>query len=337
MLAPIGDKTVVANSTLQVDITATDADDNPLTFSLAPGDHDWAALVDHGDGSATLTLSPGTSDVGLRDLTITVSDGIHQDAETISVDVITGIALRGSAAAANTGGSEPGPGQADGHGERRRAAGGDHRPRHPDRHPADRLRDPGPGRHARRQPAAGGVRARGLRRPGQLHLAPLRCPRTRSAPSTPATAASTPPTRSWTTTARPARPPSPRRPLGDHHQRQYPACRLFGITGKTGLTPPATMTEQREIAIQKEPEKLTAALADEAAPADRPHRQPRGHRRRQRRQHRPAGGPAPVHWSSAERRADRFAGTAATDQDASVGITLTGHDSESCQLTFSIA
>ena len=51
VLAPIGDKTVVANSTLQVDITATDADDNPLTFSLAPGDHDWAALVDHGDGT----------------------------------------------------------------------------------------------------------------------------------------------------------------------------------------------------------------------------------------------------------------------------------------------
>ena len=56
VLAPIGDKTLVANSTLQVDITASDADDNPLTFSLAPGDHDWAALSDHGDGTATLTL-----------------------------------------------------------------------------------------------------------------------------------------------------------------------------------------------------------------------------------------------------------------------------------------
>ena len=40
-----------------------------------------------------------------HDLTVTVSDGIHQDAETISVEVITGIALRGCAAAANTGGS----------------------------------------------------------------------------------------------------------------------------------------------------------------------------------------------------------------------------------------
>ena len=90
------------NSTLQVDITANDADDNLLTFSLAPGDHDWATLSDHGDGTATLTLSPGTTDIGVHDLTVTVSDGIHEDAETFSVDVITGIALRGSAAAATT-------------------------------------------------------------------------------------------------------------------------------------------------------------------------------------------------------------------------------------------
>ena len=41
---------------------------------------------------------------------------------------------------------------------------------------------------------------------------------------------------------------------------------FFGITGKTSLTPPATMTEQREITVPKGPEKITAALTDELRP-----------------------------------------------------------------------
>ena len=103
MLAPVGNQTVTAGSTKVLQLSSTDQDNNARTFSLDAAAPAWADLVDHGDGTATLSLSPATADIGTHGLTVTVSDGDLQDAETISVQVIQGIALRASAAGTNTG------------------------------------------------------------------------------------------------------------------------------------------------------------------------------------------------------------------------------------------
>ena len=334
VLASIGDKTLVANSTLQVDITATDADDNPLTFSLAPGDHDWAALVDHGDGSATLTLSPGSSDVGLRDLTVSVSDGIHQDAETFSVEVITGIALRGSAAAANTGTSSLVLARPTG------TVNGDVLLAAITVRGTPTITPPTGWTQVRVD-----TRASAMRQALFVHVAAGDPVSYTWLFSLSTNAVGTIASYSGVDTAN---------PILDHNGQTSAAAftitapqvtttsanaqlvAFFGITGKTSLTPPGTMTEQREITIQKGPEKLTAALADELRPATGP----TGSRVATA-----ADSSANIGQLVALRRSTGAPPntaptaspvTAATDQDASVVVTLNGHDSQSCQLTFSI-
>ena len=45
------------------------------------------SLTDAGDGTASLSLSPGYDDAGMHSLTVTVSDGSASDSETISISV----------------------------------------------------------------------------------------------------------------------------------------------------------------------------------------------------------------------------------------------------------
>jgi hypothetical protein len=44
-----------------VEITASDTDGDPLTFTLS-GEPDLAVLVDHGDDTVTMNLTPGFDD-----------------------------------------------------------------------------------------------------------------------------------------------------------------------------------------------------------------------------------------------------------------------------------
>jgi hypothetical protein len=87
-LGPIGDQSLAEGGTLPVLITATDADSDPLTFTIS-GAPAFASLVDHGNGTATLSLSPGYDDAGVyHGVTITVSDGIDWDSETFTIIVV---------------------------------------------------------------------------------------------------------------------------------------------------------------------------------------------------------------------------------------------------------
>ncbi|RMF59684.1 MAG: T9SS C-terminal target domain-containing protein [Bacteroidetes bacterium] len=69
-----------------------DAEADPLTITAAglPG---WLTLTDHGDGSATLSGTPGLSDIGHYPITLRVSDGLLEVAQTFTlvVDRATGI------------------------------------------------------------------------------------------------------------------------------------------------------------------------------------------------------------------------------------------------------
>jgi hypothetical protein len=87
VLDSIGDQSLVEAGTLHVGITASDTNGDPLSFWLF-GEPDFAVLTDHGDGSATLSLTPGFDDAGVYPgVIVTVFDGFatHSKAFTITV------------------------------------------------------------------------------------------------------------------------------------------------------------------------------------------------------------------------------------------------------------
>ena len=88
-LDPIGNRSLAEGEVLVIDITASDNEGDILSFS-ASGLPSYASLVDHGDGTATLTLSPTLGDGGLASVTITVSDDgvpVFSDEESFDIDV----------------------------------------------------------------------------------------------------------------------------------------------------------------------------------------------------------------------------------------------------------
>ena len=87
ILAPIGDQTVAENGILTVPLTATDPDNDPVTFS-ASGLPSFATLTDDGDGSGALDLAPLTGDNGTYSATVSTSDGLLADSETFTIEVI---------------------------------------------------------------------------------------------------------------------------------------------------------------------------------------------------------------------------------------------------------
>ena len=75
MSTAIGDQTVAEGSALTpVTVTATDPDGTfpALAASGLPG---WASLVDNGDGTGTITGTPGYTDAGVSTVTIYAEDG----------------------------------------------------------------------------------------------------------------------------------------------------------------------------------------------------------------------------------------------------------------------
>lgn len=72
-----------AGQVISFDVSATDADADPLTFSAAN-----ATVVDHGDGTATVTYQAPNTASDVQDVvTVTVSDGRKQVAKDIVVNV----------------------------------------------------------------------------------------------------------------------------------------------------------------------------------------------------------------------------------------------------------
>ena len=84
VLAPIGNRTIGLGDTLVLQLTATDPDRDPLTFSVDPLPAN--ASLDATTGRFTFT--PGANQVGTLVLTFKVSDGKLTDEKPITVTVV---------------------------------------------------------------------------------------------------------------------------------------------------------------------------------------------------------------------------------------------------------
>ncbi|MEE9350836.1 MAG: DUF1566 domain-containing protein [Thiotrichaceae bacterium] len=87
VLNSIGNQTIQEGVTQVITISATDPDGDALNFS-SPALPNFASLVDNGNGTATLTLTPQIGDAGSSNITITVTDPTNTPvSETFSVDI----------------------------------------------------------------------------------------------------------------------------------------------------------------------------------------------------------------------------------------------------------
>lgn len=89
VLSAIGDQTVAEGATSNVNISATDADQDPMTWSISlPGFATFAPVTSTaGSASGTMTLAPGYCASGTYSATIGVSDGSMSDNETFTITV----------------------------------------------------------------------------------------------------------------------------------------------------------------------------------------------------------------------------------------------------------
>ncbi len=72
-VAPIANKSVDRGQTLTVNVSANDADGDPIVLSASGLPH-FASLVDHGDGTGTITFNPGPNDRGNYPITVSATD-----------------------------------------------------------------------------------------------------------------------------------------------------------------------------------------------------------------------------------------------------------------------
>ncbi|MGV3485086.1 MAG: malectin domain-containing carbohydrate-binding protein, partial [Planctomycetaceae bacterium] len=94
-LAAIGNKDVIAGTSQSYTITATDPDAGQTLTLTASNLPPFASFFDDGNGTGTLTISPGAGDVGTYPApTITVTDNgvpVKSDLETFTIDVTANI------------------------------------------------------------------------------------------------------------------------------------------------------------------------------------------------------------------------------------------------------
>ena len=90
VLSSIGDRTVTVGSTLQFTVSASDLDDDPLIYSVAP----LPANATFDAGTRVFAFTPIVSQVGSFSLTVAVSDGKGGAvSESIRITVTAGLAI----------------------------------------------------------------------------------------------------------------------------------------------------------------------------------------------------------------------------------------------------
>lgn len=93
VLSPIGDKTTVADKTLSFTVSATDKENDPLTFSASS----LPPRATFTPSSRTFSWKPSKDDVGIHHgVTFSVTDGTRKDSEAISITVREATAGGGS-------------------------------------------------------------------------------------------------------------------------------------------------------------------------------------------------------------------------------------------------
>ncbi len=90
VLSSVGDRTVMVGSTLQITVSASDPDDDPLIYSVAP----LPANAAFDPGTRVFAFTPVASQVGSFSLTVAVSDGKGGAAsESVRITVTAGLAI----------------------------------------------------------------------------------------------------------------------------------------------------------------------------------------------------------------------------------------------------
>src|SRR5690606_7245286 len=81
VIASVADKSVAVGETVSITLSATDADGDPLTFSVTDGPS-FISLEGLGDTTAVLQVSPQAGDEGNYNIQVNVSDGKGGDDST---------------------------------------------------------------------------------------------------------------------------------------------------------------------------------------------------------------------------------------------------------------
>lgn len=87
ILSPIGSQTVTENSTLNLIVTATDANSDFLTITSNATSLSFGEFNDSGYGTATLEFNPGFNDAGVYQINVDVTDGNTYDSEVFTLTV----------------------------------------------------------------------------------------------------------------------------------------------------------------------------------------------------------------------------------------------------------
>jgi hypothetical protein len=85
-LASIGAKVVTEGETLSFSVSATDAESNPIVFSMIDQPAN-SQLIDNGDGTGEFTFRPNYSQNGVIHTTFVASDGKTETSETIDITI----------------------------------------------------------------------------------------------------------------------------------------------------------------------------------------------------------------------------------------------------------
>ncbi|MEO8607136.1 MAG: malectin domain-containing carbohydrate-binding protein [Chloroflexota bacterium] len=84
----IGSKTVNEGQTLPINLSASDPDGDVVTFSASGLNSGFMTLTDHGDNTASLTISPDFTEAGTYTVSINIGDGNGGiDVETVQITV----------------------------------------------------------------------------------------------------------------------------------------------------------------------------------------------------------------------------------------------------------
>lgn len=88
MITPIADRSANVGQMVVIDVSASDGDNDPLSLSVSNAPT-GSFFVDHGNGSASFTWTPGASDIGSRSVTFLVHDDAMPPGQAMEVVVIT--------------------------------------------------------------------------------------------------------------------------------------------------------------------------------------------------------------------------------------------------------
>ncbi|GAB4320069.1 MAG: hypothetical protein Kow0074_10100 [Candidatus Zixiibacteriota bacterium] len=88
VIDPVAPITINDTTVELVELTATDENCTTPSFAMLDLPPSYAVLQDHGDGTASLSLAPGTGDVGEDTIHVVATDGVLADTTDVVVTVV---------------------------------------------------------------------------------------------------------------------------------------------------------------------------------------------------------------------------------------------------------